>query len=154
MDIHSGGKYPSCALSNFAPHPFVMDEVKICSMEGFLQSLKFKNPDMQIEVCKLNGAAAKYKGSKKNWKRDHILYWQGERVPRYSPEYQSLLDRAYESMARQSDSFRRALAAADGMSLGHSIGRQKESETILTVREFCSRLENLRGRVLEGEFDA
>lgn len=46
MDIGSGNTYPSNALSNFAPHSFVIDGVKCASMEGFLQSLKTNNPDM------------------------------------------------------------------------------------------------------------
>ena len=37
MEIGSKGKYPSNALSNFAPHPFVMDGVECASMEGFLK---------------------------------------------------------------------------------------------------------------------
>jgi hypothetical protein len=45
MDIRSGKDYLASALSNFAPHPFVLDGVEIASMEGFLQSLKFGNPD-------------------------------------------------------------------------------------------------------------
>lgn len=36
MDIGSGSGYPSSTLSNFAPHPFVMDGVECNSMEGFL----------------------------------------------------------------------------------------------------------------------
>ena len=47
MNIGSGQDYPANALSNFAPHPFVFDGVEVNSMEGFLQSLKFKNFDMQ-----------------------------------------------------------------------------------------------------------
>ena len=59
MDIGSGTAYPSCALSNFAPHPFIIDGVECASMEGFLQSLKFKSPEMQRHVCTLVGKAAK-----------------------------------------------------------------------------------------------
>lgn len=40
LDIHSGHDYPSGALSNFAPHPFVLDGVECASMEGFLQALE------------------------------------------------------------------------------------------------------------------
>lgn len=43
MDIKSGCGYPASALSNFAPHPFVLDGVYCASMEGFLQSLKFNS---------------------------------------------------------------------------------------------------------------
>lgn len=76
MDIGSGNGYPSAALSNFAPHPFILDGVEIASMEGFLQSLKFKNVDIQKYVCTLVGKAAKYKGKDKKWWQTQTLYWQ------------------------------------------------------------------------------
>lgn len=59
MDIGSGNGWPSASLSNFAGHRFEVDGVECYSMEGFLQSLKFKSPEMQTEVCKLIGKAAK-----------------------------------------------------------------------------------------------
>jgi predicted NAD-dependent protein-ADP-ribosyltransferase YbiA (DUF1768 family) len=74
VDIGSGKGYPASALSNFAPHPFELDGVPVASMEGFLQSLKFANPDMQRHVCMLTGRAAKAKGRGKNWQRTGILY--------------------------------------------------------------------------------
>ena len=55
------------ALSNFAPHAFIIDGIECASMEGFLQSLKFSNPEMQKQVCTLVGKAAKFKGKKKKW---------------------------------------------------------------------------------------
>lgn len=62
MDIGLQNGYPAGALSNFAPHPFEIDGIKCNSMEGFLQSLKFSNPEMQEHVCTLVGMAAKRKG--------------------------------------------------------------------------------------------
>ena len=150
MDIGSGKKYPSNALSNFSPHPFELDGVECASMEGFLQGLKFKNPAMQIEVCKLVGFAAKKKGSKKNWKQEGVLRWKGEPVDRFADEYQELLDRAYEAMAKNS-SFRKALLASNDASFTHSIGKRKEKDTVLTIREFCGRLMRLRAKIKHEE---
>lgn len=65
MDIGSGSGYPSANLSNFSPHGFVVDGVECASMEGFLQSLKFQDPEMQKHVCTLVGKKAKFKGKKK-----------------------------------------------------------------------------------------
>ena len=65
MDIRSNSKYPANKLSNFAGHRFELDGVVCNSMEGFLQAVKFSNPNIQEEVCKLVGFAAKKKGSKK-----------------------------------------------------------------------------------------
>ena len=143
MDIGSGTGFPSATLSNFAPHPFVIDGVECNSMEGFLQSLKFSSPEMQIEVCKLVGKAAKFKGKKKKWWRTQTLFWQGKEISRHSEEYQQLLDRAFEALA-QNTSFQKALLATGDAVLTHSIGKTNPSETVLTRSEFCSRLTQIR----------
>ncbi len=144
MDIKSGCGYPASALSNFSPHPFVFDGVEVASMEGLLQAFKFDKEHIQIEVCKLVGKAAKFRGKKRDWKVDQKLYWKGITYERKSSEYQELLDRAYYEMTIQSDSFRRALLATQKATITHSIGRSKESDTVLTEREFCSRLMLIR----------
>lgn len=143
MDIGSGNGWPAGALSNFSPHPFVIDDVECASMEGFLQSLKFSNPDMQKEVCKMVGKQAKFKGKKKKWYKTQTLYWQGQEIKRDSEEYQQLLDRAFEALAAN-ESFKKALLATGNATLTHSIGKNKQSETVLTKSEFCSRLMKIR----------
>jgi predicted NAD-dependent protein-ADP-ribosyltransferase YbiA (DUF1768 family) len=147
MDIKSGNKYPSRALSNFAPHPFVLDGVQCASMEGFLQALKFKNPEMQKHICSLVGFAAKRAGSKKNWQRDQTLYWKGVPIKRDSDEYQCLLDAAYSAMFSQNEKAAKALLATGDATLTHSIGRSNKNETVLTAQEFCSRLMIMRGLI-------
>lgn len=155
MDIKSGCGYPASALSNFSPHPFELDGVKIASMEGLLQSLKFDKIHIQVEVCKLVGREAKSKGSKRNsaWQNAQKLWWQGVSMDRKGDEYQSFLDRAYLAMAEQSDSFRRALLATQNAVIKHSIGKNKQSDTVLTEREFCSRLMNIREMLKQGKID-
>ena len=148
MDIGSGTGYPSASLSNFAPHPFIIDGVECNSMEGFLQSLKFSNPDMQREVCKLVGKQAKFKGKKKKWWRTQTLYWQGVEFSRNSQEYQELLDRAFDALSKN-ESFKKALLATGNSPLTHSIGKINPSETVLTRAEFCSRLTKIRNRYLK-----
>lgn len=146
MDIGSGSGYPSAALSNFAPHTFTIDGIECASMEGFLQSLKFSNPDIQREVCKLVGKAAKFKGKKKKWFRTQTLYWLGQEIKRDSEEYQNLLDRAYNELAKN-EGFRKALLATGNATLTHSMGKKKINETVLTVQEFVSRLYDIRTRL-------
>ena len=103
---------------------------------------------MQKEVCKLVGKAAKFKGKKKKWWQDQTLYWQGVSYKRESQEYQDLLDRAYDELSKN-ESFQRALLATGNATLTHTIGKRKETETILTAREFCSRLTAIRQRLKE-----
>jgi len=153
MDIGSNSSYPSNALSNFSANRFVVDGVECYSMEGFLQSLKFKSPQMQEEVCKLIGKKAKFKGKGKKWFREQVLWWKGNPMKRDSKEYQHLLDVAYQSMFNQSEGFRRALRLSGSGNLTHSMGKNKISETVLTTSEFVGRLMKLRrGEVLTDDF--
>jgi hypothetical protein len=113
-------------------------------MEGFLQSLKFKDPEMQSHICTLTGKAAKRAGAKKKWFKTQTLYWRGEPIKRDSEEYQDLLDRAYTAMFSQNEKAQKALLATKSATLTHSIGRRKINETVLTQQEFCSRLTDIR----------
>lgn len=151
MDIGSKSGYPSSQLSNFSPHPFIIDGVECNSMEGFLQSLKFKDENMQEYVCTLVGVKAKYKGKGKKWWRTQTLWWRGQEIDRHSLDYQLLLDKAFWALA-ENDSFKKALLATRNSTLTHSMGKNKESETVLTEREFCSRLYQIRN-FLQKELD-
>lgn len=64
IDIHSKGEYPANQLSNFYPHSFVLDGIYCQSMEGFLQSLKYKNVEKQRKICLLIGKEAKTAGKR------------------------------------------------------------------------------------------
>lgn len=148
MDISSKSGYPASSLSNFSPHPFVIDGVECTSMEGFLQSLKFKNPAIQKEVCKLFGGHAKKRGSRRNkhWRRMQVLWWKGVEYDRHGEAYQQLLDRAFSQLAKN-QKFANALLATGNATLTHAMGRRKPQETILTTQEFCSRLTKERERL-------
>lgn len=146
MDIGSQNSYPSSALSNFAPHPFIIDGIQCNSMEGFLQSLKFKNPEMQKEVCKLVGKAAKFKGKNKKWWKTQELFWQGVVYKRDSKEYQQLLTKGFDALF-QNAKFRSALKATGTATLTHSIGKNDIYKTVLTEREFISQLNRLRKQI-------
>ncbi len=143
MDIGSGKGFPASNLSNFSPHPFEIDGVMCNSMEGFLQSLKFKDVAMQEYVCTLVGLKAKFKGKDKKWWKTQTLWWRGVEIDRHSNEYQLLLDRAYNELSKN-ESFKRALLATGNSSLKHSIGKNDAHKTILTVNEFCGRLLKIR----------
>lgn len=148
MDIGSGKKFPANTLSNFHPHPFVFDGIMCASMEGLLQSLKFDKPHIQIEVCKLVGIAAKRRGQKRSkaWKSVQTLWWQGKKMSRHGKSFQYLLDRAFDALAENA-AFQRALLSTGSATLTHSIGKSKESDTVLTESEFCSRLMKIRARL-------
>ncbi|MFA5490730.1 MAG: hypothetical protein WC284_16240 [Candidimonas sp.] len=148
-DVHSSGKYPCNILSNFSHHTFVFDDVLCHSMEGLLQSLKFKSIEEQTRVCLLIGYDAKRKGSQKSWITTG-LWWRGVPIDRFDHIYQTFLDKIYLSLTLQSISFRRALIATYGGEIIHSIGKSDRSVTILTEMEFVSRLTILRNLIVDG----
>lgn len=147
MNIKAGAKYPAGALSNFSPYRFTVDGVDCNSMEGWLQSLKFKPPETQKYVCTLVGGAAKVKGAAKNWKKRQVLYWKGVEYQRSSEDYQLLLDKAFKCLSKNVK-FMKALISTREANLTHSIGKRKKQDTVLTQKEFCSRLLKLRGGLL------
>ena len=154
VDIYSKGEYPFCALSNFAEYEFYVDGVRCASMEGFLQSLKFRNEENQKKVCLLSGSEAK-KSSRRSfaqlrWKLTCNLYWQGKRISRYSDEYQKLLDKAYSGLSENRE-FIKALKSSGNSALIHSKGKNNTKETVLTEYEFVSRLEKIRQQIINKE---
>lgn len=146
LDVGSKNSYPSKNLSNLFARSFLFDEVTCGSVEGVLQALKFEKQHQQPEICKLSGLTAKNKGKDRNhqWKFKRGVWWQGEFYERMSDDYQRLLDRLYLTVARQCEDFRKALLDTGDLILTHTIGRVDETETILTQKEFCSRLMKIR----------
>ncbi len=149
MDIGSGKPYPANKLSNFAPNPFVFDEVPCAGMEGLVQAWKFDKVHIQREVCKLGGLAAKMRGKPRNraWQKVQTLWWAGQAYDRHGPEYQSLMNRAFATLYEQNESFRRALLAAGTAVFSHGIGNRDPYSTVMTPNELCRRLGALRDLV-------
>ncbi|USN15440.1 hypothetical protein KIKIMORA_02940 [Brevundimonas phage vB_BpoS-Kikimora] len=147
-DIGSWKPYPSCALSNFAAHSFVFDGVSCRSMEGLVQAFKFDESYKQVQACALTGEDAKNFGRRRNlhWQRGQTLWWKGKVYDRHGPEYQKLLDRAFDALATNAN-FRRALIDTGVDMLTHSIGSRDPYETVLTEAELCLRLMSLRERI-------
>ena len=145
IDIYSKGEYPADRLSNFYPHEFVFDGISCASMEGFLQSLKYRSSSKQSEVCRLAGKAAKEAGAHKLlWRITGRVYWQGKAFRRHRPEFTALLTRAYQALYAQNADFRDALTASAGKTLMHTLGKHNPRATILTEEEFIAILNELR----------
>ena len=71
------------------------------------------------------GKQAKFKGKKKKWWRTQTLFWQGKEIKRDSQEYQDLITKAYNCLFKN-EGFRKALAAANGCVLTHSMEKIKQ----------------------------
>ena len=122
-------------------------------MEGFLQSLKFKDPVVQESICGLSGFAAKCAGKKGNdWKKTQTLWWKGKVYDRISIRYTNLIWSVYQDMFCQSRAYRTALRVTGNATLIHSIGRTDPKDTVLTEQEFVTILMKLRNMANELEY--
>lgn len=146
LDIHSKGCWPKKELSNFYPHRFVFDGVECASMEGFLQSLKYKDVDKQREICTLTGRYAKDRGNG-TWIFNQDLYWKGKQYNRHGIDYLRLIHNAYDAMYSQCEDFRKALKAVGNKHLFHTIGKIDPHDTVLTEDEFIQLLNLMRDRL-------
>lgn len=147
IDIYSKGEYPANALSNFTANAFQLDGIQCTSMEGFLQSLKWRSIKKQKEICLLTGVDAKRSAGRIHnflWKLTQNLYWNGVKYKRESATYSALITRAYDALYENS-SFKEALDSTGAEPLCHSIGKHNKKETVLTEEEFIEQLYRLRG---------
>lgn len=143
VDIWSTGDYPADVLSNLCSNGFRFDGIECGSMEGFLQSLKYKDADKQRQICGMKGKNAK-KATCTGWQTDQIVWWKGQAVDRQGEGFAKLLRKAYEAMFDQSERFRTALMSTRGKMLYHSRGENNQFKTILTEKEFCTILTEIR----------
>lgn len=143
IDVFAGGSYPSGALSNFNHYPFIFFGLKIESMEGFLQGLKFDNITQQNDMFSRWGMDAKRLGSKKKV-YNQLLYIQGRPIHRLSEKYIEIVRLAYFTMAKANPPFCKALLDTGNKKLCHSVGKSNKLESILTEDEFCSILSEIR----------
>ena len=146
MDIGGNSSGVAGRLSNFTARNFIFDGVECNSMEGLLQSFKFENEEIQKHVCTLIGITAKRRGQKRNkaWKSKQTLWWKGVAYSRKSKEYQELITKAFDALFTN-EKFKADLLSTGNAVFTHSIGKNKESETVLTESEFCRQLHRLRG---------
>ncbi len=128
------------ALSNLFPYEFDFKGHRLQSLESFFQGIKFPDPEIQKLVFSYQGINAVYiqVASDYDWKETGFLYWQGQKINRYSEEYDHLVDEVYIA-AIQNPLFRQVLKKVDRPIL-HSIGKTNKEETVFTRYEFEKQL--------------
>lgn len=146
IDISSTSKFPVGYLSNFTPYTFTFRGFEFTSMESLLQGLKFEGVETQNSVFQRVGVKAKLRGKKRKWYLDQRLYWQGIPMKRDSTEYQSLVKEAFEALSQNKD-FQKALLATGDKTLYHTMGKTDPTRTILTEKEFCEILTDIRKKL-------
>lgn len=151
----------SAPLSNLYPHKFVLygfyptsniseEQITIPSMESFLQGLKIKDATLQnIFMTRYSAMdACKMSATLNDWKETQTLWFNGEPYNRYSDEYTDLITKAYDALFETNVIFREiVLPKFKGKILIHTIGKDSESDTVLTEAEFRHQLNRLMKRL-------
>ena len=83
LDIKSFEPGAAGILGNFAPHPFVLDDIHFACMEAFLQSLKVKDPQERARIYAMNGNDAKTTGTQHRWQIEGKLYFKDQVIDRF-----------------------------------------------------------------------
>lgn len=143
IDIYSGSwDWIERELSNFTEHPFTFDGVYYRTIEAFLQSLKYENPP---DINGLRGHEVyKFCHNHIGWKKDLTMWYKGKPIHRLSDAYSNLIYNAYLSMAEQNKGFLEALVHSKPHILAHTMGCKDPHHTILTEKEFCDILTEIR----------
>jgi len=147
VDISSESGCPAAEkLSNFTPYTFTFRGREFCSIESLLQGLKFEDTEKQDKIFKFVGKNAKRKGKKRKWYLDQTLYWQGIPMKRDSAEYIALVKEAFDALSDNKD-FQKTLLSTGNKTLYHTMGKSDPTRTILTEKEFCDILTEIRTRL-------
>ncbi|MDP3646167.1 MAG: hypothetical protein Q8R25_03700 [bacterium] len=129
-------------LSNFSAYGFVIDGVKVSSVEGFLQGIKFRVGDHNREKAfRSFGAEAKQFGERAVRK---FVWWKRRAISYGSDEHHQLLARAIRAKFEQNEVAMSALVATDGMILTHDLGHPELPHTSLPAALLCEILMRLR----------
>lgn len=126
-------------LSNLDPCEFDFLGYQCQSIEGVLQSLKFKDLATQIKIIQMSGFEAKRAGRNVPWQ---TLNFCGLEIDRFGEFYQAFLSDLYFTMFEQNQS--KLLLLLSSSNLDHSIGHNNKDKTILTKTEFIFHLNDVK----------
>lgn len=149
INVSSTSSWPGNVITNFAATPFVIDDIRCASAEGFIQALKFTDAERQRHICALVGRAAKATGKNATRRiiRQRKVWWQGKEIEFRSSAHMALIERALRAKFTQSDRARRALLATGDATLTHKLGRSESPHTSLPTREFIRMLYTIRNEL-------
>ena len=144
-------------LSNFALTPFLLDEMKYQSVEGFWQGLKTEIPSIRSDIAMLSrGLDAKRIGQELS--TSNIFSYAGNLYARGSEQHHALLERAIRAKTQQNIEVQKCFIDSYPRPLLHMIKnrfgqlRTGDSPT-LPAKVFEDILQRIRIELIENTFD-
>jgi predicted NAD-dependent protein-ADP-ribosyltransferase YbiA (DUF1768 family) len=152
INIYTRNKDPRGRLiSNLAHSPFVLDGVKLASIEGFHQGIKFRDQAKQKAVFKLVGNEARQARIEANKKADGFVYWKGRAIVNQSEGYHRLYRRALLAKFTQHQPSREALVSTGDALLEHRLPRQGKRAVGAAPSRSIQMLYEIRQKLLKRE---
>ncbi len=140
-------------LSNFSKDGFVIDGIKMASVEGFVQGIKF--PEFPIEdirrdiAFRLAGKEAKKIGGEAAKFEQEFVWWKGKKIIYGSTEHYALNERAIRAKFEQNPEAMAALLSTKGKKITHELGGEENPKTCLPKAKFCRILTKIREEKLK-----
>jgi predicted NAD-dependent protein-ADP-ribosyltransferase YbiA (DUF1768 family) len=131
-------------ISNFAATPFVLDGRPYASVEGFWQSLRFRNAADRRRVAALSGGAAKRAGDALPW--GATLRYEGETIAVGRAEHWKLMERACEAKFRQNAVAQAGLLSTGARPLTHRMRHDSRSIPGIIMADIWMRIRDRLGR--------
>ncbi len=129
-------------LSNFPPRPFILDDVKVESVEGFVQGTKYPPGDPRREQAFATfGVKAKRLGENAD---RQFVWWNNRMIIYGSKGHHQLIERAIRASFEQNPIALTILYSTRGMTLIHDLGTPESPFTSLPAAVFCDILTRLR----------
>lgn len=138
------------SLSTPFLHDFIFHGIKIKSVEGFLQSLKYKDNYIKSHLINCYGNEIRFLETQNLDKDSYYsgdLYFEGKTIDRYDIKYQELLNELYLSLC-YSSVFEKSLINTGNRELLYSSGIEDPTRTLLTSRELVDRLKIIRDALI------
>jgi predicted NAD-dependent protein-ADP-ribosyltransferase YbiA (DUF1768 family) len=135
-------------MSNFAETPFVLDDERYASVEGFYVSVLTQDEDLRARLRLLSGREAKSEGRKLERTRG---WYDGREITLGSTEHVALIKRAIAAKLAQNPHIAEAFRATHPRPIVHDTGRPERVGSLFPARVFVWLLTELRDALVAAE---
>lgn len=131
------------ALSNFSLSPFLLDDMLLASVEGFIQGIKF--PEGHPARAQAFASTAWQAKDCGHGAHKDVVHWHDRRIPFGSADHHRLVERALRAKFAQNQGLRHVLKTTQGLEILHQTGEGAEPAlTSIPAAEFCRILTDIR----------
>ncbi|OHA52198.1 MAG: hypothetical protein A3A97_04810 [Candidatus Terrybacteria bacterium RIFCSPLOWO2_01_FULL_40_23] len=138
------GDWRARRLSNLSDDPFILDGVRLASVEGFIQGIKFPVGDPLRKLAFLSVGMTAKRLSRQADRQSRWVWWNGREYPYGAFVHHKLIERAIRAKFEQNARAMKALLGIGDSKLVHELGHSEGLRTSLPATVFCDILTRIR----------